>query len=140
MVNVSTHHPSATPPALNAPAPTPGNAPSVLIILNLSMDTAYQSTVLPGPTRRTKSTADATAIVTVMAPEDALLTNTARNAMLLQLSSPLCIHPPNALPASPAAPPAAAPALLNVLHALQATSWLMVNVRSVTSPAQHATV
>ena len=140
MVNASTHHPSVTLPALNALVPTPGNAPSALIMKNLSRDTACPLTVLAGIIRRTKSTADATVIVTATAPEDALPTNTARNAMLLLLSSLPYTHLPNVLHATPAAPPATAPAPVNVLPVLQATSWSTANVRSVTSLAQHATV
>ena len=140
MVNVSTHHPSVTLPALNALAPIHGNAPCALIMNHLSMDTACPLTVLAGTMSRMKSTADATAIVTAMAPEDALPTNTARNAMLLPLSSLPYTHLPNVLYVTPPASPAAAPKPPIVLPVLQATSWSTANVSHVTVLAQHATV
>lgn len=105
------------------------NALNALKMLNWSMDLVFQLTVLPSITSSMKPAvllvlADAMMIASATAPEDALLTNTALNALIWSTSTPQSI-PSVIVPSATSLASAATAPLIRIVPHVKMASFLL---------------
>lgn len=139
-VNVLTLLLSAINLASNAVVPNPENVPSALMIWFFKTETVCHQIASAGITSLMKLTADATPIAIATTPEDAPLTNTAKNVMIWPLNSLPSTPPVNVLLVTSLVKPAVAPMTMIVLFAPTVSPWLTVNASLATPLALPAPV